>query len=242
MLRLDLVTYIAIFILIGIPVYFAVGYAMPLQLSFSVLTYFAASSLPARWKPYLHPVLVSSLLTVLGLWAIGLTKGMPLASTLAEYRTGAKYLQLWSGASEDEAPKLPGPGDIFGSVLDASIVALALPMYRYRRELKQHFTAIVVPTILVSAGSLFAYPPLCFAIGISPERSLAFAARSLTLALAIPATVNLGGDTNTVAALAIMSGIIGVLIGRKMLAWMRIPEGKVSYSPPKKLIIEFNCD
>lgn len=37
-----------------------------------------------------------------------------------------------------------------------------------------------------------------YAIGISSTRSLAFAGRSLTLALATPATKNLGGDVNTV--------------------------------------------
>lgn len=65
--------------------------------------------------------------------------------------------------------------------------------------------------------------------------SLAFAARSLTLALATPAAANLGGDANTVAAIAIMSGILGVLIGQRMLGLLRIPEGKfcsVRPNPP----------
>jgi len=108
----------------------------------------------------------------------------------------------------------------------ASIVALALPMYNYRLELKRHFFAIVIPNVAISIGSLFGYPILCYSIGISSKRSLAFAARSLTLALATPATRNLGGDLNTVAALAIMSGILGVLIGPRMLKWLRIPEGQ----------------
>lgn len=99
-------------------------------------------------------------------------------------------------------------------------------MYQYRRELKQNFVAIVLPNILMSIGCLFSYPKICFAIGISAERSLAFASRSLTLALALPATENLGGDLNTVAAVAIMSGIVGVLVGQRMLAWMKIPEGE----------------
>lgn len=98
-------------------------------------------------------------------------------------------------------------------------------MYTYRRELKAHFAAIIIPNIILSIGSLFVYPILCFAIGISAERSLAFAARSLTLALARPAMDNLGGDVNTVSAVAIMSGIIGALVGGRMLDLMRIPEG-----------------
>ncbi|KAK8136337.1 LrgB-like family-domain-containing protein [Apiospora sp. TS-2023a] len=142
------------------------------------------------------------------------------APTLREYKVGANYARVWNGSHQ-----LPGAGDMFSTVLDASIIALALPMYQYRRELKQHFVAIVVPNVVVSVASLFAYPWICFAIGITAERSLAFASRSLTLALAIPATANLGGDANTGAAVAIMSGIVGVLIGQRFLAWLRIPEG-----------------
>jgi len=219
--RLDLVMYAVLFIFVGLPIYYTVGYAMPLQLTFSILTYFAAMSLPPNWRQYLHPVLVSSLFTVLGIWVLGLIKGHNLDITLREFRTGATYLKLWDGSHQ-----LPGAADIFSSVLDASIISLALPMYQYRRELKQHFLAIVVPNVAISIGSLFAYPYICFAIGISAQRSLAFTARSLTLALAIPAVANLGGDPNTVAALAIMSGILGVLIGQRMLALLKIPDGK----------------
>ncbi|ETS85163.1 hypothetical protein PFICI_03188 [Pestalotiopsis fici W106-1] len=217
--HLDLLTYSILFLFVGLPVYYAVGYGMPMHLSFGVLMYFGATALPPSWRQYLHPVLVSSLFTVLGIWVLGLAMGHSLETTLTEYRTGAKYLELWNGSHE-----LPGAGDILSSVLDASIVALALPMYQYRRELRQHFFAIVTPNILVSIASLFAYPYICYAIGITAERSLAFAARSLTLALATPAVVNLGGDTYTIAAIAIASGIIGALVGQQMLAWMKIPE------------------
>lgn len=218
--HLDMLEYAVLFLFVGIPLYYATGYGMPMHLTFSILTYFGATAIPPVWRQYLHPVLVSSLFTVLGIWVLGLAKGRSLNDTLSEYRTGAKYLELWEGSHE-----LPGAGDIFSSVLDASIVALALPMYQYRRELRSHFFAIVTPNILMSIASLFAYPYICFAIGITAERSLAFAARSLTLALATPAVENLGGDTYTIAAIAIASGIVGALIGQQILAWLRIPEG-----------------
>ncbi|XXH01535.1 hypothetical protein Hte_007895 [Hypoxylon texense] len=222
--RLDLVTYVALFLFAGLPVYYAAGYAMPMHLTLNVLAYFLAASLPPRWQQqYLHPVLVSSLFTVLGLWVLGLANGRGLRESLAAYKTGVGYAQLWGGR-EAGGGKMPGAGDLFASALDASIVAFALPVHRYRRELRQHLAAIVVPSIALSVASLFAYPAACRAVGIGAERSLAFAARSLTLALAVPATANLGGDVNTVAALAIMSGIVGVLIGPRMLALMKIPE------------------
>jgi putative effector of murein hydrolase len=218
----DRITYSILFLFVGLPIYYTTGYAMPAQLTFNVAAYFAALALPAKWRRFLHPVLVSSLITVLGIWILGLARGENLDQALDSYKTGTNYLKLWHGTSFPA----PGAGDIFSSVLDSSIVALALPMYNYRLELKRHFFAIVIPNVVISIASLFGYPALCYAIGISAKRSLAFAARSLTLALATPAVNNLGGDLNTVAAIAIMSGILGVLIGPKMLAWLRIPEGE----------------
>lgn len=217
----DRLTYLTLFLFIGLPIYYSTGYALPAQLTFNILAYFTALSLPARWRQFLHPVLVSSSITILGLWIFGLVRGDSLTTTLTAYRTDTTYLLLWHGHSHP----LPGAGDILVSILDASIIALALPMFSYRSELKRHFFAIVIPNVAISIGSLFGYPAVCYAIGISSKRSLAFAGRSLTLALATPAVENLGGDENTVAALAIMSGILGALIGSKVLNWMRIPEG-----------------
>lgn len=224
--NIDTAIYLALLLFVGIPVYYATGYAMPLQLTTTVLMYFAALSLPLKWKQILHPVIVSAFLTVLAIWVLGLVRGQGLSPVLQEYSTGLKYLQLWEHTTHASSTLRPGAGDILGTVLDASIVSLALPMYQYRRELVAHFAAIIVPNIVLAIGSLYAYPRLCFALGISAARSLAFASRSLTLALAIPATENLGGDRNTVAAVAIMSGIVGALIGGRVLTWLRIPEGR----------------
>lgn len=218
----DTITYAVLFLFVGLPIYYSTVYAMPAQLTFNILAYFAALALPARWRQFLHPVLVSSAITVLAIWILGLVRGDGLDEVLAAYKTNTKYLQLWKG---EKGLAAPGAGDIFGSILDASIVALALPMFQHRKELKQHFFAIVIPNVVISIVSLFGYPALCYAIGISSQRSLAFAARSLTLALAIPAVSNINGDLNTVAALCIMSGILGVLIGPHILEWLRIPEG-----------------
>lgn len=225
-LNLDRITWTILFLFVGIPIYYSIGYAMPAQITFNILAYLAAVSLPTSWKRILHPVLVSSAITVLGLYILGAMRGQSLDSTLADYSTGTTYLKLWHDESNLPAP---GAADILKSVLDVSIVAFALPMFQYRKELQRHFSAIVIPNVAISIASLFGYPAICYAIGISPKRSLSFAARSLTLALATPSVSNLGGDANTVAALAIMSGILGSLIGQKILNWLRIPEGKFYY-------------
>jgi hypothetical protein len=161
-------------------------------------------------------------LPILGIWVLALIRQNSLRDGLLAYTTSTKYTQLWDN---DQGLKPPGAGDIFGSVLDVSIVALSLPMFRYRNELKARFMTIIVPNVIVSIGSLFAYPVFCYHIGISAPRGLAFASRSLTLALATPATNNLGGDPFTIAPLCIFSGIAGVIVGPIGLDLLKIPKG-----------------
>jgi len=218
-------------LLAGIPVYYATGYAMPLHLSCCVLTYFASLYIPARHRTYLHPLLVSSTASVLLIWAFAAIRGDSLHTALRQFKTGVNFYSL---LSQPDKRRAPGAGDIFGAALDVGIVALALPMHRYRRELREHFFVILLPTLALSVASIFAYPVASFAIGIGAQRSLALASRSLTLALALPATQNLGGDINTVAAVAVMSGILGALFGRRMLTWMRVPKGRL-LDPPSNM-------
>ena len=221
-LHLDTITYFLLFFLIGLPIYYSTSYTMPAHLPVSVLTYFLALSLPPRYKRVIHPVLLSSALTIILIWILALSNHFTLRTSLKFYSTKTRYIQLFSGQGPQLPP--PGAGDIFSSLLDVSIVALALPMFNYRAELKRHFPSIILPNILIATGSLFGYPALCYALGIAPPRALSFASRSLTLALASPATQNLGGDLQLVAVLCIMSGVMGVLVGPALLKWLRIPE------------------
>jgi putative effector of murein hydrolase len=98
------------------------------------------------------------------------------------------------------------------------------------------FFPIVIPTISIAILSLFGYPIICRTIGISPSRALSFPSRSLTLALATPATQNLGGDLSLVAVLCILSGIMGVVIGPQLLDLLRIPQGKLSGIYPRPVV------
>lgn len=221
-IHLDTLTYTVLFLFIGLPIYYALNYTMPAHLTLSILTYFLAISLPPKYQQFLHPVLISSSITILGIWILALSNHSTLQKTLESYSTKTRYIQLFNDQGPDLPP--PGAGDVFSSVLDVSIVALALPMFQYRNELKRHFPSIILPNILIATASLFGYPALCHALGITPARSLSFASRSLTLALATPATQNLGGDLQLVAVLCIMSGVMGVLIGPALLKWLRIPD------------------
>lgn len=220
--HLDILIYLCIFIFIGIPVWFSTGYSMPIFLSFNILAFFAANAIPPKIKRIAHPVIITALCSVLGIWVISLTRGLSLEEGLGLYKIDANYLQYFRGT---RGLPLPGAGDMLSSLLDASIVALAMPMYQYRRELRRFLLAILGPVLALTLPSLFGYPPLCFALGISATRSLAMAPRSVTLALAQLSSSNLGGDASAISPIAVVSGISGPIFGPTILRLLRIPEG-----------------
>lgn len=220
-LHLDTITYSMLF-LASLPILYTTHYQMPTHLTLTVLSFRAARSLPENVRRFLHPVLGCSALTLLCIYLVSLTLQESFFDSLRAFSTKTRYLYLFRG--QTSSLPLPGAGDIFASILDASIVALAVPMYHHRHALKTHIVSICVPCITLAVGSVLIYPDVCHHLGIAPARSIAFTSRSLTLALATPAVDNMGGDLSLTAVICIMSGILGVLIGGPMLKWLRIPE------------------
>jgi putative effector of murein hydrolase len=219
--HLDTITYNVLFF-ISLPVLYKTGYTLPSHLTLTILSFFAALSVPSKYQRIAHPVLSCAGLTIMGVYILSAPIHIPFKAAIKTYRTHTTYLSLF----RHEASALPGAGDVFASLLDVSIVALALPMYSHRRTLLQHLPLILLPVIILAVGSLTLYPLLCALIGISAERAISFSARSLTLALATPAVANLGGDTQFLAVLCITSGIFGVLVGPRLLRSMKVTEGE----------------
>lgn len=233
--------WLVLFFLVGVPVYFSTGYTMPIFLAFNVLMFHAANAIPPNIKRVAHPVLMTAMFTIFGIWIAALTEHNHLDDGLRKYYVGHRYLEYFRGAS---GLPLPGAGDVLSSMLDASIVSLAIPMYQYRRELWQFVSTpsslafaslltyisqiipITVPTFFLAVPSLLAYPAICYAIGLSPRDSLAFAPRSVTLALAQICSNNLGGNLAVISTVAVVSGISGPIFGPTLLRLIRIPDGK----------------
>ncbi|KAK3064311.1 hypothetical protein LTS18_008343 [Coniosporium uncinatum] len=217
----DVFQYLLFFILIGIPIYYTIGYTMPIFLAPILLMFHGANAIPRWIKRAVHPVLVTALVMVLVSWVISLTQGHSLQWGLQRFKTGNSYLQYFIGVKS-----LPPPsaGDILTSMLDATIVAWAMPMLRLPfRPFATVLIEILVPNLFLAIPSLFIYPALCFAIGTSPTNSLAFAPCSITLALAQTSPNNLGGNFNVITPVVVVSGICGLIIGPTILKLIRIP-------------------
>lgn len=196
----------------SLPIYFARDYAMFLHLSIAVATFiFLLNVPPPKYKKFLHPVLCSVALSWFFFYIFSLMKRENFLDTLKQYKTGRNYLKLFNHRKND---KWPGAGDVFSTLMDVSIVSLSIPMYTYRNDLKRHFFALLPPILLMSFGCFFVYPPLCYHLGISSERSLGFAGRSVTLALGTPFVQALDGSVPLMAVTTVVSGIVGALTGQ----------------------------
>ncbi len=208
-LRFDFTLYLIIFI-VGLPVYFCTGYELLVQLSVAILLFKACLLPPPKVKKYLHPILVSFSLSLLVFYILSLIKKQNFKVSIEHYKTGRTYLNLFN---KSEYPIWPGAGDFLLSMMDISIAALSLAMYRYRGDLKRYFFALMPVVIVFSFMSFFIYPPVCYHLGISPSRSLGFTGRSVTMALGTPLVHAIGGSNQLMAVTTILSGILGVFLG-----------------------------
>ncbi|KAB2570282.1 hypothetical protein DBV05_g11034 [Lasiodiplodia theobromae] len=161
---IDIGTYLCLFIFIGIPVYYSTGYTMPIFLSFNVLMFFGANSIPSKIRRVAHPVIITALFSVLGIWVIALTQNMSLEDGLSLYKIDSNYLQYFRGTA---GLPLPGAGDILSSLLDASIVSLAMPMFQHRNDLRRVTLALAQLSAENLGGDTSAISPIAVVSGIS---------------------------------------------------------------------------
>ncbi|CBQ69415.1 conserved hypothetical protein [Sporisorium reilianum SRZ2] len=196
-----------VLLVVGLPVFFALDISLPLFLAVNLLTFLASITLvPPPIRRYLHPILTTSIATVLILWAFGAMRGWTLKQTLASYSVDAKYTVLW--ALQGYQGPVIGAGDVLFSTLDAGIVSLAIPMYRYRWDLWVHLVDMLVVLGPCSVLSLFVWPTVASSIGIAPERALAFASRFMSTPLAIELSLTIGADESLTVVLVVITGIL----------------------------------
>ena len=133
------------------------------------------------------------------------SNGVPLCTLWTAYVTGEQHpngVSRWFGA-----------GDAALSILECGIFIWGFKLYECRHQV---FSIAGLLTILVSiaaaAGNVFLPVLSGRLMGLDRAVSLAFAARSTTLALAKPAMQAIGGNPGANAALVVSNGILGQLI------------------------------
>jgi putative effector of murein hydrolase len=179
----------------------------------------------------LNPVLWTSLLMMAYAWTEAARSARSINTVLDFIQTNVSFADMlfhntpaylanlldWNVTNQEQetrdtstVPMFMGAGDIALAILNAGLVSWGLKLYKCRRQLLSLAGVTVVSVAsLLALGNVVLGPLLVKAVGLpGPDQALAFAARSVTLALGTPALTALGGDLSLNAAMVDVNGIL----------------------------------
>lgn len=161
-----------------------------------ILFYFIGDVLRKKLKlSIINPLLVSVTLTILMLICFDIDYNT--------YADGAKYLSY---------------------LLTPATVCLAIPLYRQLHILRQNTAAILAGIISGAVSSLACIFALSLAFGLSPVEYVSLLPKSITTAIGIGISEELGGNVSVTAAAIIVTGIFGNVSAELVLRLFRIKD------------------
>ncbi len=142
-----------------------------------------------------NPLLVSVILVIMFLKLTGVSYDL--------YYEGAKYISY---------------------LLTPATVCLAIPLYEQLALLKKNYKAIalgIASGVIVSLGCVFV---MALLFGLNHEEYVTLLPKSITTAIAMGVTEELGGYVTLTVAVVIVTGILGNMIGSFVFRIFRIRE------------------
>lgn len=162
----------------------------------SILAYEIGLLIKKKWKlAILNPLLISILMVMLFLILTGVDYD--------SYNSSAKYLSY---------------------LLTPATVCLAIPLYRELAQLKKNLKAILVGVFAGVLTSLTSVLLLSIAFGFTHEQYVTLLPKSITTAIGMGVSEELGGITNITVAAIIITGILGNMIAELVCRIFRIVE------------------
>ncbi|KAI0528032.1 hypothetical protein F5B22DRAFT_16527 [Xylaria bambusicola] len=252
--------WICLFLLtaIGLPVYLATGYMMPFDL-FSITLLWVISvqfqrslrswEILLRFKRsraliliFCNPILLTWALGTAYMWAKATCAGRSIEFIIKDFHHFSSLSKCIVHIMQDhDVPAHLGAGDLASLLLDAGVACMGFKMYEYRSELWASLGTVSFTCTALAAINVFLNIIVAHACGLQAAEAVAFAGRSATLALGIPAIENIHGSTTLASTIAVFSGIVFQMAGDWLFSVLRIndraPRGS-STPPPKVPILE----
>ncbi|KAI3333414.1 hypothetical protein F4824DRAFT_251153 [Ustulina deusta] len=242
---------------IGLPVYLATGYMLPFE-AFSFTLFWVLSLQFQRSLRSSHalfrfrrlrslilifctPILLTWALATAYLWVKAFGTGRDIGIIVGEFRHYSSLSRCIIHIIQEDydVPAHLGAGDLAGILLDAGVACMGFKMYEYRSELWASLGTVSFTCTALAAINVFLNVLIGHGLGLEAEDAIAFATRSATLALGIPAIENLGGSATLASTMAIFGGILFQMAGDWLFSVMRINDQVVrdSPTPPPKVTI-----
>lgn len=162
----------------------------------SLGTFFLGSWLKkkCKWR-FLNPLLISILFTLVFLLACGVDYD--------SYYEGAKYLSY---------------------LLTPATVCLAVPLYEQFEVLKKHWQAVLAGILSGVAASLLSILAMAVLFSLEHEEYVTFLPKSITTAIGMGVSEELGGYVPVTVAVIIITGVLGNVVAEPVLWLFRIRE------------------
>lgn len=158
-------------------------------ITLTLLAYIIGASIHNRTKSHIaNPILISCI------FIIGLL--VPAGIPYESYSQGAKYVSF-----------LLGP----------ATVALAVPMYRNFKLISKNKVAILAGILCGSVTGVISASLIAAALGADKVIAISLSPKSVTSPIAMEVSRILGGYPSLTAALVIVTGVIGAMIGPELL-------------------------
>lgn len=158
----------------------------------SVFGYWAGCWLKKRWAA-VNPLLFSVLFVILVL--------IVFQVDYSAYQEGAQYLSY---------------------LLTPATICLAIPLYRQFELLKKNWKAILFGTLCGMLSSMLSIYLLSLIFGLTHEQYVTLLPKSITTAIGLDVSLELGGISTLTIASIILTGIFGNLVAGGMLKLLRI--------------------
>ena len=159
-----------------------------LALTFGV--FYAAKTIQRRlgWVLF-NPILIAIAIIILFL----LVMDIPYE----KYHEGAKMIEFW---------------------LKPAVVALGVPLYLQLSSIKQQFLPILASQLMGCIAGIVSVVVISKLLGASDVVIMSLASKSVTTPIAMEVTQVLGGIPSLTAAIVVITGLIGAIIGFKTLS------------------------
>lgn len=163
-------------------------------LFFGLLVFWASSKLSRKLKSNLaNPLLIATVLVILFL--------VIFRVDYETFNQGASHLTYF---------------------LTPATVALAIPMYKQVSLLKKHMAAILISILCGIAANAACILALCMLFRLSPEIYHSLLPKSVTTAIAIGVSGEIGGVSSLTVASVVITGLFGSCIAKTVCRIFRI--------------------
>ena len=151
----------------------------------SLGVYLAATKLRQKFPtPFLNPLMLSIVCIIAMLKLTGIS--------YEHYDRGAKYLTYF---------------------ITPATICLAIPLYRQFHYLKKNYTAILLAILSGVLSGLVCIFALAYVMNFSKEHYVTFLPKSITTAIGIDLSKELGGNSTITVTAIVLTGIMGSVMG-----------------------------